>query len=138
MPYSFSKKEHHHHHLKKKKFKTSKNHASISKLGACGHASSILKKKKSSFPQISRFSKKSCINMQTRGIRPCLICLKKKKKDHHHHHHLKKKKNQDFQKHTLKGKLGAFDYASFRWDHPSEDLPSKFKVLSNKVASGKL
>ena len=38
MPHSFSKK--------KKKIKISKNHASISKLGAFSHASSILKKRK--------------------------------------------------------------------------------------------
>ena len=44
---------------KEKEIKISKNHASISKLRAFGHASSILKKKKkkSYFPQISRFSK---------------------------------------------------------------------------------
>ena len=43
MPHSFSKKE---KKKKKKRNKISKYHASISKLGAFGHASSILKKKK--------------------------------------------------------------------------------------------
>ena len=50
-------------------------------------------------------------------------------------------KNQDFQpkkKIALIWKLGAFDYASFRWDHPSQDLSSKCKILHNKVLSGKL
>ena len=43
MPHLFSEK-------KKKKIKISKNHASISKLGAFGHASSILKKREIIFP----------------------------------------------------------------------------------------
>ena len=69
--------------------KISKNHVSISKLGALGHTSSIffLKKKEIIFFLKCHDFQKSCINLQTRGIRPCLIHFQKKKK-----------KNQDFQK----------------------------------------
>ena len=67
--------------------KISKNHVSISKLGALGHTSSIFffKKKEIIFFLKCHDFQKSCINLQTRGIRPCLI-------------HFQKKKNQDFQK----------------------------------------
>ena len=62
--------------------KISKNHVSISKLGALGHTSSIFFKKKKEiifFLKCHDFQK-SCINLQTRGIRPCLIHFPKKKK----------------------------------------------------------
>ena len=64
---------------KKKKFKIFESHASICKQGAFGQASSIWKKKNQKiifFLKIQGFHK-SCINLQTRGIRPCLIHFKK-------------------------------------------------------------
>ena len=81
----FKKRDHHHHLFKKKSINISKNRACISKLGAYDHASSILKKKKKKkhlFLKSQDFQK-SCINLQTRGIWPCLIHFQKKE-DHHH------------------------------------------------------
>ena len=55
--------------------------ASISKLGAFDHDSFILKKRKRNhlFLKYQGFQK-SCTNLQTRGIQPCLIHFQKKKK----------------------------------------------------------
>ena len=82
---------------KKKKFKISKNYASLSKLGAFGHTSSILKKKK---------KKKEIIfssNIKVFKIHASICKLGAfsyvsfifKKRDHHNH---LLKKIQDFQK----------------------------------------
>ena len=88
------------------KIKISKNHASISKLGAFDHDSFILKKRKRNhlFLKYQGFQK-SCINLQTRGIQPCLIHFQKKKKK-------KKKRNKISKYHASISKLGAFGHAS--------------------------
>ena len=82
--------------------KVFKNHESICKLGAFDHDSFILKKRKRNqlFLKYQGFQK-SCINLQTRGIQPCLIHFQKKRK-----------RNKISKYHASISKFGAFGHAS--------------------------
>ena len=127
-----------------KKSRFPKNHAFISKLGAFSHASSILKKKRKEKEiifslNINVFKSYALICKLGHLAMPHSFSKKKKKRRKRRREppsssFHEKSRFQDFKKiHAFISKLGPFGYASFRWDHLCEDLPSKFKVLTNKV-----
>ena len=83
----FKKKKNHHHHLFIKNHDFQKNHASISKLGAFSHASSILKKEIIFPPNINVFkSHASIYKLGAFGHASFIF----KKGDHHRHLFIKK------------------------------------------------
>ena len=108
---------------KKKKIKISKNHASISKLRAFGHASSILKKEEIIFSSNIKvfISHASICKLGAYGHASFIF-----KKEDHHHHLSKKINNQDFQKSCTISKLGVFG-------HASSILKKKEIIFSSKV-----
>ena len=62
-------------------------------------------KKKSSFSEKVQGFQKSCINLHTRGIQPCLICFQKESSS--------SKRFKVFKNQVSICKLGAFSHASF-------------------------